>query len=294
MSSFSSATKQDILSCGSKKNPARIPLLVKYLHNCTPKKEKPQKRKWNSAQKRCFQRIKSGCVVHRNKPLRFMTLTSAPNMKRSMSSSFRVLKERVRRKTPYSLYKEGYISKNRRAFYYPDRRYNKTLNFEYQKISTSEGVDGVYHIVYFGDYIPQEWLSSCWEDITSTAKIVDIRKVKNRCGEQKKVSYYVVNQYVTTQDNGGTTQYIRFSCSWGWCFRGFIGKWKEFKVGYRNILDYDLVYSLWDKYVWSVTHPPPDQTELSVNVTYEVDPIPNDCELAVSFVEFRRLHPLEG
>ena len=75
----------------------------------------------------CFFRIKSDCIPHRGKILRFMTLTSSQNMNRTMSNSFRALKERTRRKTPYKLFEEAYISKNKLFFYYPDRQYYKKI-----------------------------------------------------------------------------------------------------------------------------------------------------------------------
>jgi hypothetical protein len=161
------------------KKPDRVSYLGKYGHNCTFK----EKKKWSNGQKRCFFRIKSCCVAYSNKNLRFMTLTSSPKMKRSISDSFRALKERIIRKTPYEYFKDGYISKNERAFYFPDRQYYKLVKFEYLKVSTSEGVDSVYHICFFGDYIPQKWLSKCWFEITGSDRYfknnVDIRKIKN-------------------------------------------------------------------------------------------------------------------
>lgn len=265
----------------SGQKPDRVSYLGKYRHNCTSKK----KIKWSNGQKRCFFRIKSGCVAHKGKILRFMTLTSSQSMNRTMSNSFRALKERIRRKTPYKLFEDGYISKNRLAFYYPDRRYFKKLDFEYIKVETKEGVEGVFHVCYFGSYIPQRWLSESWFDITGSDRYirnnVDIRQIKNRHGLQSRVANYVINQYIVSQtSDDGVSAYVRFSNSWNWCFRGFIGQWNYFKSLHRQFHDYDKIYTLWDKFVWNRCHPPPTQSYLDFDYSYlpEQDYTPIKCE----------------
>jgi hypothetical protein len=218
------------------------------------------KKTWSGGQRRAFFRIKSGLVANRGRDLRFMTLTSAQNMQRPMSRSYQSLVQRIRRLTPFRLYKQGFVAKKDLLAYYPNREFFKPFKCDYLKVSTSEGVEGVFHILFFGEFIPARWLSSTWSQITGTAKIVDIRKVKTRKGDERGVSAYVVNQYVVTQeDNEGQSQYLRFSNSWDWCFRGFMGVWREFRRDRRKdlLLDYDRVFSEWDDYVFFKRHPPP-------------------------------------
>lgn len=98
------------------------------------------------------------------------------------------------------------------------------MKFDYLKIETYEGANGVFHILYFGDYIPQKWLSDNWKDITETAYIVDIRAVRKGVYNSKKLASYCVSQYCS-----GQSKFVRYSWSWGWCFRGFV-KWFKFFI----------------------------------------------------------------
>ena len=175
---------------------------------------------WSRAQKRAYSRIRIGLKRHKGEILRFLTLTSAPNMKRDVSNAFRALKERIRRKTAYKLFKEGYLKKG------DLRKYNsllEPLKFEYIKIETWEGVEGVYHVLYFGDYLPWGWLTEVWEELTGTAKVVWIRATRKGVSNEKKLASYCVSQYVA-----GQNKYVRFSCSSGWAFRGFISLMRFF------------------------------------------------------------------
>lgn len=202
-------------------------------------------------------------MAHRGQDLRFLNLTTAPNMKRTKEESFRAVKERIRRATPLSMYfflcAIGYTRDIHQFLrhYYPNKAPNEHLDFEYTKITTKEGPSGVFHILYFGDYVPQRWLSDSWGDLTGTAYIVDIHRVRVQRGNEKRLAVYTVNQYVT----GGQTEYVRFSNSWQWCFRGFIGAWEAFRRAFSDI-PYEERWQKWDTYLQTKLHPPPSFTNL--------------------------------
>jgi len=244
----------------------KFPSLVYIEHNSPSIDYRPLKNPWSNKQKRAYFRAKSGIHAHAGEKLRFMTLTTAQIMnKKPLNQCRQQLTQRIRRLSPNRLTEltnedgKPYLSKNKRAFFYPEfnRQYDKKLKHDYLNVYTTEGVDGVIHVLFFGSYIPQEWLSDTWMDITESANIVDIRLVKNRKGDSKNVAKYVVTQYAITQSkNGEPTHYDHFSNSWKWCFRGFIGIWREFKRLHRWA-DYDVVYSLWEDEITRMAHPPP-------------------------------------
>jgi len=233
--------------------------LDNYQHNCTLLREQRPKIKWRPSQVRCYNRVRSGCVAHRGEKLRFLTLTTAQEMTRTKEEGFRALKERIRRATPLSIFRAwgGGSAHNFYRHYYPNKNPLSPLTFQYTKITTTEGVSGVFHILYFGDYLPQRWVSSSWETLTGTARVVDIRGVSVQRGSEKRLSIYAVNQYVST----GQTEYVRFSNSWGWCFLGFLGKWDEIRRQFSG-LDYEERWGVWENYIMERKHKPPEHRNL--------------------------------
>jgi len=239
-----------------------FPLLDKSLENSTYKTFNRYKQVWSPSQRNAFLRVKSGIVRHQGKILRFLTLTSAPEMLRSLQKTFDCMKTAIKRYTPHRLYKEGYISKNKIKFYYPGKNPFDTLDFEYIKIKTTEG-NGVYHIPYFGDFLPYNFLCDLYSYYTGFAWDLDIRRVgktprSNK--DRKKLSYYVMNQYVVNQqDEQGISQYNGYSTSWNWIFRGFTKWYNQFRSDYQHLdyLDRDkLVNKFLLRKGWI---PPPDQ-----------------------------------
>jgi len=186
--------------------------------NCTL----AHRRFWDRKRRRCYHRILSGIRKHRGERLRFLTLTSSNEAKRPITQDFRVLKERIRRLTPLRLIRSGYLSLKDYRRYYGNKPLNERMHFEYLWVETSEG-NGVLHVLFFGDYLPQAWLSDAWRDIHQSP-IVDIRatrsKIKGHNEDKKRLAAYCVLQYCAGQD-----KFIRYSWSWGWVFRGFVRVW---------------------------------------------------------------------
>jgi hypothetical protein len=177
-------------------------------------------------------------------------------MIRTLVKAFDCLKSRIRAYSPYKLYKEGYILKRNLSYYFPDRNYFRPLKFEYLKVKTKEGVSGTYHVLFYGDYLPYNFLVDLWIYYTGTAWDVDIRIADKKKSRKDRISlaYYCVNQYVVNQ-NG----YDRFSNSWNWCFRGFSSVYHEFLQGHKH-LNYDERNYLWLNFLESKGWiPPPNQ-----------------------------------
>jgi len=138
-------------------------------------------------------------------------------MKRSQQQSFRALKERMKRTTIAKLYKNGYITKNQLSTHYSGKPFGYTLQFNYIKIKTEEGPQGVLHILYFGDFIPQSWIKETWVDLTGGCQSAFIRMCKYRTYNEKRLARYCIDQYCA-----GQTEYLRFSCSKDWVYPGFV------------------------------------------------------------------------
>ena len=187
--------------------------------NCTL----AHRRSWDRKRRRAYHRILSGIRRHKGERLRFLTLTSSPEARRPITKDFRVLKERIRRLTPLRLVRLGYLTLKDCRYYYGSKPLNEPLRFDYFWVETSEG-NGVLHILYFGDYIPQKWLSDAWRDIHQSP-IVDIRAtksvVKGFNKDMKRLAVYCVVQYCAEQD-----KFIRYGWGWGWVFRGFVRVWE--------------------------------------------------------------------
>jgi hypothetical protein len=177
--------------------------------------------KWSNAQIGCFRAIGSGVSCHVGKTLRFLTLTSSASMRGSIEDCFSVFVKRVKRLTPKGLLRMGYICDADLDFYFPNHGIGEVLAFDYLSVLTSEGVAGVLHILYFGDWLPQHWVSDVWKDISGVASIIDIRKVDVSDNDIWKVARYVVNQCKLFRYVAGQSKFIRHSYSSNWVYRGW-------------------------------------------------------------------------
>jgi hypothetical protein len=193
-------------------------------------------------QKRAFQTVLSGLKFARygNKKVRFLTLTTSEiqgnsdnDLQTSLNLNFQILYKRIKRYSPYRLFKEGYISKNKLTSVYGRNDLFKKFSFEYFKVLTNEG-NGVLHILYRGSYLPYNFIVDNWQDIHNSwdlnIKLIDLTDPKDSAG-------YVVSQYVSHQ----RSSYVRSSQSWNWVFRGFKSLWYSMVHFYK-----DNLFELWD------------------------------------------------
>ena len=185
----------------------------------------------NSGQRCCEVLIDSASIVHKGEVLRFLTLTSADGMKRSLSNSWYLLKTEIRRLSIERLLKDGYLNNGQIEYFYGDKDIKEFLDFEFIAIYTSEGVCGVIHILYYGDYIPQKWLSDKWLYITGSARIVDIKKVGGKFKDNNSLNKYVVRQYVS-----GQSKFLRYSSSRNFVFENVLSFWKVHERCYRELI----------------------------------------------------------
>lgn len=143
--------------------------------------------------KRCFHRVISG--LEKGGSLRLITLTSSDAAPGDIQRSFRKLIMRLRR---------------------------RQLCHDYIKV-VEEKDDGRRHIhmCFRGQYIDQAYLSALWEEIHASP-VVDIRQVKTGSRHKLAVAGYLA-KYMAKE----LTR--RYSWSWGWVYKGFVGVWREAK-----------------------------------------------------------------
>lgn len=183
---------------------------------------------FSKAQWRCLECIKSGFVVHKGERILNLNFTTAKDMSKSLKVSFAEFKKRVFRVTPSKLIDGGYVDGNRLNDFYPDTALNECLSFSYICIETSEGVSGVLHILYVGDFLPYRWLSDVWEEITGSAKVVDISEVKDKDRIAKYVSFQAkIVGYVASQ-----SRYVKYSCSQDWVYK----RWRSDFVRLKSLM----------------------------------------------------------
>lgn len=179
---------------------------------------------WSTKQRRYFQRLLSGikAAEFRGEVVRFLTLTSSSSSDVSeLNKHCEHLVKRIRR--GYFLSEE---ERRRRKYI------GKIVRFEYCKVATNEGY-GVLHIIYLGEYIPQEWLSRTWKELHG-AEIVYVERLY---GGSKGIARYLATQYLSLQN----ATYTRISYSSGWVCRGFVKRWRhlwEVLDNRKSVLEY--------------------------------------------------------
>lgn len=211
----------------------------------------------DNKQRNAFQTVLSGLkfAKYGNKKIRFLTLTTSDIqfnefsysyvdergiLKTELNDHFQVLYKRIKRYSPYRLYKEGYISENKlKSTYRADGIFQK-FDFEYFRVETNEG-NGVLHILFRGSWLPYNFLVDNWMDIHNSWDL-NIKLIN--MDQLKQSSSYVVSQYMSSQNSS----YVRSSQSWKWVFRGFKTRWHLLKYQYNNWKNYFEVdkYEMWD------------------------------------------------
>jgi hypothetical protein len=158
--------------------------------------------------RRYFQRVLSGIKAawYRGERVRFLTLTGNLGSDASeLNRHFEHLVKRIRR---------GYFlsgEERRRR-----RKKGQKIRFEYCKVETNEGY-GVLHVVFWGEFVPQSWLSRIWDELHG-AKIVYIEQLY---GNSERAARYLATQYLSQQE----ATFTRISYSFAWVCRGFVKRW---------------------------------------------------------------------
>lgn len=159
-------------------------------------------------EKRAYQRLVTGLSIGNHKAafMRFMTLTTAPGVTRDINKDFDTLKKRI-----------GRANQHNDGFY--GFKFNR-----YFKLKTAEGPEcKVLHIIYWGRFIPQAWLSKAWTQIHQSP-IVDIRACwGHKTRNVKGLAGYLLTNYLTKQP------IIRMSYGWKWAWLGFCKSWEHIK-----------------------------------------------------------------
>jgi len=156
--------------------------------------------------RRFYQRFYTGVGV--GGQLRVLTLTTSNEalaLGKDIHRSFRILVKRLRRKFGI---------------------------FEYIGVKEAKGDREHLHLVFRGEYMPQEWVSNTWQDIHASP-IVDIEAVQNA---QEGVKYLA--KYLSKDIHN------RFWCSQNWVFKGWVGWTKEFCKQFGHYPHRSVVQSL--------------------------------------------------
>jgi len=177
----------------------------------------------------------SGLKRHQGETLKFLTLTS--RVPSDLGKAWHTLYERLKRMTPARLVREGWMDMGKLHYYFPNKPINEPLRLEYLKVETREG-NGVLHAVFFGDYIPYGYISHVWSLVHEGSWNIHISSTRGGIRSPKRVSSYILRQYVQNQ-----SAHIRTSYNHKWVFRGFVQKWNELKQTGMNFQD---MLSEWD------------------------------------------------
>lgn len=170
---------------------------------------------------RLFHRMTSGLKWHRDKHLRHMVLTSSPlSNEEELNKHKKALVKRIERLTVNKLIKKGYLEESKVKHFYRKKDRDEPLDFVYFSVRTGEGVSGVWHIAWFGDFIPHQWLSDQWEALhkAKNVSLIDHGSVRS---SHKLVGYFL-SHYFKGQD-----KIKHISWSWKWIRKGAVGKWKK-------------------------------------------------------------------
>ena len=210
------------------------------------------------------------------KKARHLTLTTSthPNVRNNpirLYNDQRKLVQRIRRLTPLKLILMHYITLSDYRRYYPNKKLNEPLEYEYFRVRTNEG-NGVLHIVQTGDFLPYHWIQDTWAYLHKSY-IIAIREINSdNYGDRAR---YIVTQYVSNQD----TSYIRSSMSRNYIYPGWRQDYDRIRnsVLHYSIKSADFTYDHW-KYTWCTTAEhyakaldvKPNQTRLS-NICYPTD-----------------------
>lgn len=185
---------------------------------------------------------------HKGFKLKFLTLTSTPNMNRSLHDSLIIFKHRINRLkykdflgiSPYT--NEPFMTKSKMQRIYGDDviyRLSDRVPFEYGGVQTSEGAQGVYHFLCYSDYIPFQWIQDNWFEITGAHRVnvQEVRETKNGITNPQKLCNYVISQYIFNQTtNKSECALVQSSHSKGFVSKGYSKAWDLIKSSIKSQL----------------------------------------------------------
>lgn len=164
---------------------------------------------------RIFHRMATGLQIAQNEgeQMRFMTLTTAPNRVKKRNGEIRTITESfelLRSKIKWSTIKKAGF----KGF-----KFNR-----YYCLRTEEG-NGVLHIIFWGRYIPIDWLRRTWYEIHGAIQ-ADVRMVSTKRKRVNGLVGYLLDRYLLNQ------KIKRMSYGWRWAWLGFCKSWKNVKQTY--------------------------------------------------------------
>ena len=191
------------------------PYVLKHFQKTEGTDDDTKRRKDSKA--RTYNRLLTGLQIARYQNLfgRFLTLTSSYQSIRPIKKSFDILKNRIERAT---WKKDGFHGFKFNRYYSLRTKEGKP----YQKDHSL----GVLHIIYWGQFIPIEWLRTQWFDIHQAFEV----KIKACKTERRKVNglvNYLLTNYLSKQP------IVRMSYGWKWAWLGFCKSWLKFKEVYK-------------------------------------------------------------
>ena len=170
---------------------------------------------------------------------RLLTLTTSPAAEvagKQIVASWRALVQRMRRR--------GML-----------QEYFKVIEY------TKKGLPHI-HMVFRGNYVAREWVSLVWAEL-HLSPVIDIRAVRRaRDGSYNRVAGYLA-KYLG-KDLGS-----RYSCSWGWVWRGFAKDWHELcSWGWRIGCPMESLVEMWGELVDMLYGHPLKLAEYRLGVSY--------------------------
>lgn len=165
----------------------------------------------------------------------WLTLSS-PIGARRIQTSWNTFVTSVRRLTDRKLKKASFIKRMGKN---PDEKYL----FEAFTCFTSEG-NGVAHVVFVGHKLPVKWIRETWNKIHGLSANYTgnvnfrIEHIKSSELDRKKLTKYVMTQYVTNQRG-----YIRHAKTHNWVYKGYRKDWLT--ICRKHDYDWLKIYPEW-------------------------------------------------
>lgn len=159
-------------------------------------------------------------------------MTSVPGQTREIGEAFNLLNREIKFLTGEKLVRLGYLSYNQAVYYY-GKNVAKAFVFSFLRVRTNEGHQGVFHVLFFGQFIPRMWIADTWQRLLGVERMsehsVDIRECRQDVRSPIRLARYCVSQYVA-----GQSEYIKFYQSSGWLYKGWKDDYDACRVHYRR------------------------------------------------------------